>query len=256
MTKAFKKRNLPSKLTEAEFIEAIQVRPTKLLRKGNSKLKKTNFMVFTIPAHHAMIVRNGKLVRMQTCNSAGDCAGFCFAQMGGYQFTNSMVAHHRNLQYIIDDPFGFADQVVSEIHKKKKAPTIRIHDAGDFFNKAYRDLWFSIARECPQATFYIYTKEVHMFKDAQNKKLVPENFHIVFSLGGKQDHLIDLDNDRHSRVFGTHAELEAEGYVLSSNDDSNAADPKIKKLGLVFHAPSSGKNTFKRVHEAKELAAA
>jgi len=249
MTQAIKKRNLPKKLTEAEFIEAIQIRPTKLLRRGNTKLKKTNFMVFTLPAHHAMIVQNGKLQRMQTCNSAGICAGFCFAQMGAYQFPASMVAHHRNLQYIIDDPFGFAAQVVDEINKKRKAPTIRIHDAGDFFNKAYRDLWFSIARECPQATFYIYTKEVHMFKDAQNKKLVPENFQIVFSLGGKQDHSIDLDNDRHSRVFGTHAELEAEGdYVLSSNDDSNAADPQIKKLGLVFHAPAQGKKAFDNVN--------
>lgn len=250
MTKPFKKRDLPAKLTEAEFIEAIQARPKQLLRKGNSKLKKTNFQVFTLPAHHAMIVQDGKLVRMQTCNSAGDCAGFCFAQMGTYQFTNSMVAHARNLQFIIDDPFGFMDQVIAEVNKKKVAPTVRIHDAGDFFNKAYRDLWFNIARACPQATFYIYTKEVHMFKQAQKEKIVPANFQIVFSLGGKQDHLIDLDNDRHSRVFESLEACEAEGYVLSSNDDSNAANPQIKKLGLVFHAPAEGKKAFSNVQEA------
>lgn len=247
MTKAFKRRDLPTSMTAEEFKAAIKVRPTKLLRKGNSKLKKTNFQVFTLPAHHAMIVQDNELVQMKTCNSAGACAGFCFAQMGTYQFKNSMVAHARNLQYIIDAPFDFADQVISEVKNKRKVPTVRIHDAGDFFNKAYRDLWFNIARSCSEATFYIYTKEVHMFKDAQSKNLVPENFHIVFSLGGKQDHLVDLDNDRHSRVFESLEDCEAEGYVLSSNDDSNAANPQIKKLGLVFHAPAEGKKSFAQV---------
>lgn len=249
-----KKRDLPVQMNEQEFIDAIQVRPKKVLSSGNAKLRKTNTIVFTLPALNAMIVQDGKLVKMQTCKSAGDCAGFCFAQMGTYQFSASMVAHHRNLNFVLNDSWGFIDQVVKEIHNKRKVPTVRIHDAGDFFNKAYRDMWFQIAEECPQATFYIYTKEVKMFKDAQSEKSVPSNFHIVYSLGGKQDHLVDVNVDRHSRVFRTEEECFAAGYELSSNDDANAANPQIKKLGLVFHAPASGKKAINKVKELELVA--
>jgi hypothetical protein len=246
----FKKRDLPSKLNEQEFIAAIQVRPKKVLTSGNKKLRKTNTIVFTLPAYTAMVVEGNSLKQVKTCKSAGACAKFCFAQMGTYQFTNSMIAHHRNLDFVLNDPWGFKDQVVAEIAKKRKVPTIRIHDAGDFFNKGYRDLWFQIAKEAPEAKFYIYTKEVKMFKDAQKEKLVPANFHIVYSLGGKQDSLVDVTTDRHSKVFATEEECLAEGYIISSNDDANAADPEIKKLGLVFHAPAEGKKAF-----SKEVAA-
>jgi hypothetical protein len=41
----------------------------------------------------------------------------------------------------------------------------------------------------------------------------------VFSLGGKEDHLIDLNNDRHADVFPDLESLVAAGYSDQSDDD-------------------------------------
>lgn len=47
----------------------------------------------------------------------------------------------------------------------------------------------------------------------------PENFLWVFSLGGKEDHLLDLEADRHADVFPDAASIEAAGYADQSAND-------------------------------------
>ena len=58
---------------------------------------------------------------------------------------------------------------------------------------------------------------------------------MVFSYGGKQDGDIVIALDRHSRVFETVEQLQAEGYVNATEDDALAADRTLIKIGLVYH---------------------
>ena len=69
------------------------------------------------------------------------------------------------------------------------------------------------------------------FKVLKNK---PNNLIPIFSEGGKQDHLIDYDNDRHAKIFDNQEELLDAGYIDASGDDLKALTPN-KKVGLIFH---------------------
>ena len=110
---------------------------------------------------------------------------------------------------------------------------MRIHDSGDFYNKEYLYKWFAIAEEMPNIQFYAYTKRVKMLKDNWSNK--PENLTIIFSLGGKEDALIDQKVDRHSKIFNSIEELNEAGYIDTSVNDSNAWATDNHRVGLVMH---------------------
>lgn len=229
-------RTIAKDMTADQWKDAITKRPTKLLA-SNGKLAKANIHQFSIPAAEASIVKDGKIVKMKTCPMAGACLDFCYAQVGSYAFKASMVAHARNLQFVIDEPFDFKDAMVDAIKRKRKVHAIRIHDSGDFFNRGYFMVWKAIMEECPTVQFYAYTKMVPLFKKLEAEGMLPENFTVIYSQGGKFDHLIDKDKDRHSHVFSSEEDCIAAGYVLNELDDMPATDRTIKKIGLVVHGP-------------------
>ena len=78
-------------------------------------------------------------------------------------------------------------------------------------------------------TFYAYTKEVAMVK---RHKLL-SNFVIIFSMGGKQDHLINRDHDRHAEVFPTLDALIEAGYTDQESSDILAATLPTNRIGIV-----------------------
>ena len=185
----------------------------------NSKLKKASYYTvnFGIPA-------------LKTCPMAAACGKFCYANKGAYIWPVVKAAYE--YRYQESKKANFPQVVVSKLLKKRKLEKVRIHDAGDFYNKEYLYKWFKIAELMPNIEFYAYTKQVKMLKD--NWKNKPDNFTIIFSIGGKQDNLIDLNKDRHSKIFNTLDELIKAGYIDTSKDDSNAIG-KNKKVGLVIH---------------------
>lgn len=231
-----KYRSIAKDMTADQWMGAIKTRPRKLLA-SNGKLAKANIHQFSIPAAEASIVKGGEVSKMKTCPMAGACLNFCYAQVGSYAFKASLVAHTRNLQYVLDLPFDFADQMIKEINAKRKVHAIRIHDSGDFFNRAYFLVWKSIMDQCPAVQFYAYTKMVPLFKKLDAEGMLPKNFTVIYSQGGKFDHLIDKDKDRHSHVFSSEEDCIAAGYVLNELDDMPATDRSIKKIGLVVHGP-------------------
>jgi hypothetical protein len=107
---------------------------------------------------------------------------------------------------------------------------VRIHDAGDFYSREYLDRWCSIARKVPHILFYAYTKEVAMVLEHDD---IPLNMRIVFSYGGKQDHLIDRDKHRHADVFPTLQALQDAGYFDQSDNDLLAVTAPTNKIGIV-----------------------
>ena len=83
----------------------------------------------------------------------------------------------------------------------------------------------------PQCTFYAYTKEVELFKYKLADQ-IPVNFILIYSFGGKQDHMIDKESDRNADVYTDYDRMISEGYFDIEDDDKLAAIGESKKVGI------------------------
>jgi hypothetical protein len=205
-----------------------------LLGTGNTKLKKTakefgvKIFNFSIPAG------NDKASGKITCPFAGSCLSLCYAKKGMYRFGNVERALSR--RYEDSKKEDFVPRITAELGKVKpeKQVYVRIHDSGDFYSPAYFAKWLEIAKLNPSVRFYAYTKS-HSF--IRGNFAIPENFDLIFSLGSKNDQLIDQDSERHSKIFQSMEEMTAAGYSDSSYLDLNATKwiTANHKIGLLIH---------------------
>ena len=177
-------------------------------------------------------VFNFTLPALETCPNAGACARGCYAMQGAYRWSNVYAKHKANYNATMND--DFIGHIVHEV-RAKRVNRVRIHDSGDFYSLDYARKWTAIAVACPDIEFYAYTKMVSMFKRSVS---LPDNMTIIYSYGGKQDVMIDVNKDRHSQVFANKEDLEAAGYIDASKDDSLALTNN-KKVGLVYHGAKS-----------------
>ncbi len=206
----------------------------------NAKMKKTSKLTgisvfnFGIPAYKSL---DGTL----TCPMAGLCATGCYARSGCYKFSSSVNAYENRLALTKMESFEqHIKLAIDLLLMKHKQIVIRIHDSGDFYSKAYADKWLSICIHYgfnDRIKFYAYTKMISMFKG----KSLPINLALIYSFGGKQDNLIDVNADRHAQVFENIDELTKAGYTDASNNDLTFL--LTKKIGLVYHGVKSYKNT-------------
>ena len=233
-----------------------------LLKKGNTALAKAGVYTFSIPALSAKSTVNGNML---TCPQAGACAQLCYARSGRYNFSNVKAAHTRNLDRYLINRGKWVEDMKAELEAKRFRPvgaphaitwelrhdfkwwqeagarSIRIHDAGDFFDDQYLRDWLEVAASAPDVLFYAYTKSVSMYRAAEAEGLVSPNFVIIFSMGGKQDHLVDKEADRHDDVFPTEEALEAAGYTDQEESDVMAALLPTVKIGIVSNNISAFK---------------
>lgn len=230
--------------------------PAKLLTQ-NRELRKDNIWNWSLPAH---VVRLSNGSPFNVCPNAGACGRVCYAKFGTYQFSNVRARHLRNLELALYRPADWAKAMSLELDHKRFRPTgtpraisglapsgtgdewldrwlhsggaaVRIHDGGDFFSESYLAQWLGLAASHPHILFYCYTKEVQMFRN--NRAAMPPNFRFIYSTGGRQDHLIDFDLDRHAEVFPTAEHLQAAGYVDQSANDLLAVCLPTNKIGIV-----------------------
>jgi hypothetical protein len=218
----------------------------------NSELRAIGVYNWTLPALGAKL-DDGRTVL--TCPEAGACAQFCYARNGTYLFRNVKQAHARNLKMVLDGLENWKSAMVAELQAKKfrGGKHVRIHDSGDFFSDEYLMAWMEVARQVPDVVFYAYTKEVKRFKRLVEGK-APENFRWLYSLGGKQDHLIDRVNDRHAEVFPSEAALEEAGYFNQEESDLLAIYAPTNRIGIVANnipafKKKMGSRTFGQVQE-------
>lgn len=208
----------------------------------NTKMRKATLKIynFTLPA---FLSQNGTKI----CPNAGQCAKWCYAKQGTYNFSNVKRKHESNFEATRQN--DFINRIVSEISTKRRIDAVRIHDAGDFYSLEYLYKWLTLAKLHENIIFYAYTKQIRMFKSLRNS--LPENFIIIYSFGGKQDHMIDANKDRHSKVFESMNDLIAAGYIDTTTDDSNAFYKDNFKIGLVYHGHKSKfktkQNNYKKV---------
>ncbi len=220
-----------------------------LLTKGNRELAKDGIFTWSIPA----LSTPTDFGFVTTCPNAGACAALCYARNGTYQFQNVRAAHRRNLEGFLKDPVGWVSRMIAELAHRRYRPTgrrhgwdwpvredfaawretggrsVRIHDAGDFFSRDYLLAWAAVAASAPDVLFYAYTKEVELVKATT----LPANFVMIYSLGGKQDRLVDLEQDRHADVFPSLEALEAAGYSDQAENDLMAPLLPTVRLGIV-----------------------
>lgn len=226
-------------------------RPETLLTQ-NSELRRVGVYNWTLPAWIVQLP-NGQ--RFNTCPNAGVCARVCYARFGTYRFSNVKQRHMENLLYVLDDLYGWEAQMKAELTRRKFRATkkphdlicepkdywlrnwiqrggkaVRIHDAGDFFSDDYLCAWIRIAQATPDVLFYAYTKEIERIK---RHVVFPINLRFIYSFGGQQDDLIDVDTDRHADVFPTLEALEQAGYVDQENSDLLAVCLPTNKIGIV-----------------------
>jgi hypothetical protein len=204
-----------------------------LLGSGNSKLQKTakefgvKIFNFSIPAG------NDKASGKITCPFAGSCLKLCYAKKGAYRWGNVERALSR--RYEASKEADFVERITDELNKVKKDKQIyiRIHDSGDFYSPTYFIKWLEIARLNPSVRFYAYTKSHSFIRSIE----LPENVDLIFSLGSKNDELIDVENERHSKIFYSVDEMQSSGYSDASYLDLNATKwfTTNKKIGLLIH---------------------
>lgn len=219
----------------------------------NRELREVGVYNFTLPALGARL-DDGRTIL--TCPQAGACASLCYARNGTYLFPKVKAAHARNLKFVLDDLQGWRAAMTAEIMRRvKPGGYVRIHDAGDFFSDEYLQSWIEIAQDIPHVIFYAYTKEVSRFKRIAVPS-APFNFRWLYSLGGKEDHLIDKTKDRHAEVFPTKEALEAAGYFDQEADDRLAIEAPYLKIGIVANRiphfrKRQGSETFGSLQEKK-----
>ncbi|RLU82094.1 hypothetical protein CTZ27_31285 [Streptomyces griseocarneus] len=153
------------------------------------------------------------------CPQAGVCAQLCYARAGAYRFRNVRAAHIRNLLLCRDSPEEWEKRMTEELnHKRYSGKWIRLHDAGDFYSDAYLLAWMRIMKNSPRSRFYCYTKEISRFKRLVEPG-APENFLWCYSLGGREDHLIDTGTERHADVFP-----DVEALIIAGYSDQTESD--------------------------------
>lgn len=208
----------------------------------NKELKRDGVWNFTLPA---WVVELPDGSHFNVCPNAGACAKFCYARNGTYLFPKVRGKHLRNLELVRDNP-SWTEEVARELEHQRFRPTgkqrvipglhsldhlstwaeiwmrfggqaVRVHDSGDFFSREYLNGWMILALQFPDVLFYAYTKEVQMLEDVRLN--LPVNFLICYSMGGRQDKLVDKDTMRHADVFPDFESMEAAGYMSQHESD-------------------------------------
>ena len=201
----------------------------KKLLSQNSELRPDGIFNWSLPAF-AIKLSDG--TNFNVCPNAGACASYCYARNGTYLFSNVRGRHIQNLEYTLYHLEEWQQQMLSEVqHKKMIGKHVRIHDAGDFYNEEYLLAWLEIARQTPDVTFYAYTKEVSMFKRLVEPNC-PTNFRYLYSMGGKEDHLVDKEEDRHADVFPDDVAILDAGYMNQDASDLLAITLPTTKIGI------------------------
>ena len=190
----------------------ITTRPSKILGQ-NKKIEKSGgseqvFYDLTLPSYMGLFVdeSTGEFKIIKTCPAAGECAKYCYAAKGGYViFPDSGLKSARTVNFLMNDPDGFREQILSELeheetiaNKKNNSVVLRWHDSGDFLSEKYIQLAFDIAKLTPDILHYTYTKQVPLVRKLEEQK--PDNFVFNFSFGGIYDVDIDPLVDKHARV--------------------------------------------------------
>jgi len=113
----------------------------------------------------------------------------------------------------------------------KNLGVCRVHVAGDFFNQNYFNAWLSVALANPDRLFYAYTKSLPYWVNMIG--MIPENFVLTASRGGRKDDMIETYDLRSVKVV-----LHPSETILEiDHTDEHAANPESRDqdFALLIH---------------------
>lgn len=204
----------------------------------NIKLKKQFTATFALPAGY-------------TCPGAKDCHAWfnrdegklyngkhqeyrCYAAVSEAYLPSVRDSVDRNLRMLKEA--SSVERMADLIHAslpKKLFKFIRVHQNGDFFSGDYFMAWMEVARRNPTLGFYAYTKSIPTW--IKYRHLVPSNFALTASVGGKFDKIAEKHGLRTARVVFHPDEAEALGLQIDTTD-AYARDPNHGDFALLIHS--------------------
>ena len=229
---------------------------------GNAKIGKEPH-TFSLPSGHTCPGATECLARADrntgTITDGPDQRVRCFAATMEARFGSVRKSRWRNFELLIeasraikDDPVaGMTDLLVESMTRTRPVITaVRVHVGGDFFNEAYFKAWMRAAEALPNVEFWAYTKSIPYW--VKNQDIVPSNFSLTASDGGRYDHFIpDLENAKTAYVVFSEEEAAIRGWEID-HDDSAARYGK-EDFALLVHGTqptgteaSTALNTLRR----------
>jgi hypothetical protein len=154
------------------------------------------------------------------------------------------------------------DQKVAEVasllmkYLPKNAGIVRIHVAGDFFNRIYFRAWLQVISYNHTILFYAYTKALNYWIDDMQFVAGLSNLVLTASRGGRLDSKIDQFKLREAIVLQN--ENEASDFNLEvDHDDSHAAipDSRNKSFALIIHGTQPAKPKVKKAKKKEGVTA-
>ena len=119
----------------------------------------------------------------------------------------------------------------------KNAGIVRLHSSGEFFSQDYFDAWLALAICNPDILFYTYTKSLPYW--VNRISMIPDNFILTASRGGRRDDMIEQYDLRSVKVV-FHPD-EAGGLEIDHTDE-HACRPSLKNENfcLILHGVQKG----------------
>ena len=231
---------------------------------GNGKLNR-NTLIFNLPAGktcpgaHKCLAwaqenENGK----RTLVNGPEMEFRCFAACSEAQYDAVYAARHHNWTQIkmMLKTFGagktgkFVAEMIQK-NRKKTTELVRIHESGDFYSAEYFAMWMHVCRLIPDLKFYAYSKNLPMILE-YDLKLLPRNFYLTASKGGKFDYLIDEGFfPRYSVVVKNEQEAEEMGLEVD-HDDSHCYKQNGPFALLVHGNQPAGSDYRKAITQRKK----
>ena len=160
----------------------------------------------------------------------------CFSASQEVQYTNVYNLRKHNFDLLKDckDLDSMIDLIMSSLCLHTNAGIVRIHVAGDFFSEKYFQAWAIVASALPKVLFYAYTKSLKYW--VRHRQVLPKNFILTASYGGRTDYLIELHNLRFAQVVYSEQEAHDLGLAID-HDDTHAAKPGLRNqsFALMLH---------------------
>lgn len=205
----------------------------KLLRftRGNAKLDEKTY-IFNLPAGHtccgAKLCWSYANRRTGKITDGPDTQFRCYAATIENRFHKARALTWRNFSLLnkLSSVEELKQLILNSI--PAGATKIRVHSHGDFFSVKYFQAWMLVAKERPEILFYSYTKSLPIW--VRYKHMVPKNYVLTASYGGKWDQLI-----RKHRLKSAEVVFDTETKLPLDHDDSHACDPKNKRFALLIH---------------------
>ena len=158
----------------------------------------------------------------------------CFSASQEAQYPNVFDFREENTKAALalasSSPMKCASALVAAL--PDDAAVIRLHVAGDFQILNYFDAWLEVCNRRPDMRFYAYTKMLPFW--VRRRDVLPSNFALTASRGGRWDHLIEPEGFRESVVVYSEQQADDLGLEID-HDDHHAYSLTGGSFALLIH---------------------